>query len=94
MKRLDKRIEAAKEQVNTIEKTLSGALKPIHPPTDVMQRLKNRIGSLEPHHIAKRLTNWELWIIAVGSVMSVAMVILTIARAIYYFFMRRKRTTA
>ena len=94
MKRLKKRIELAKDQVDTLEKTLSGTLKPVHPPADVMQRLKNRIGSLEPHHIAKRLTNWELWIISVGSVMSVAMVILTIARAIFYFFRRSKRSTA
>ncbi|MBC8335895.1 MAG: hypothetical protein ISR59_07675 [Anaerolineales bacterium] len=94
MKRLEKRIESAKEQVDTLEKTLSGALKPVHPPADVIQRLKNRIGSLEPYHIAKRLTNWELWIITVGSVMSVAMVILTIARAIYYFFGRQRGSTA
>ena len=94
MKRLEKRIEADKEQVDTLEKTLSGTLKPVRPPADVMQRLKNRIGNLEPHHIAKRLTNWELWIIAVGSVMSVAMVILTIARAIYYFFGRQRGSTA
>lgn len=94
MKRLEKRIESAKEQVNTLEKTLSGTLKSVQPPADVMQRLKKRIGSLEPHHIAKRLTNWEVWIISVGSVMSVAMVILTIARAIYYFFGRRKNSAA
>ena len=94
MKRLAKRIESAKEQVDTLEKTLSGTLKPVHPPSAVMQRLKSRIGNLEPHHIAKRLTNWELWIITVGSVMSVAMVILTIVRAIYFFFRRRNRRTA
>ncbi len=94
MKRLEKRVASAKEQVDTLENYLSGTLKPIHPPADVMQRLKNRIGSLEPHHIAKRLTNWELWIITVGSVMSVAMVILTVARAFFYFFGRRKRSAA
>ena len=91
-KNIEKRIESAKEQVSELEAYLSGALKPIRPPADVVQRLQERIGSLEPSRIAKRLSNWELSIITVGSVMSAAMVILTIVRALFYFFGRHNRS--
>ena len=92
-KKMEKRIEMAKEQIGELETYLSGALKPIRPPVDVVQRLQERIGSLEPSRIAKRLSNWELSIITVGSVMSAAMVILTVVRALFYFFERHKRST-
>ena len=94
MKKLEKRIELVKEQVGTLEDYLSGTLKPIRPPADVVQRLQKRIGILESSRIAKRLSNWELSIITVGSVMSAAMVILTIVRALFYFFGRHKRSVA
>jgi len=93
-KKMKKREEAIPKEVGELESYLSGALTPIRPPADVMQRLRERIGSLEPHRIAKRISNWELTIITVGSVMSVAMVILTVTRALFYFFGRRRGSTA
>lgn len=80
------------DKPNNIENYLENAMKSVRPPEDVMQRLQERIGSLEPHYIAKRITNWELWLITVGSVMSAAMVIVTVARALFYFFRRGKRS--
>ncbi len=77
-----------------LENSLSGTLISIQPPSDVIQRLKERIGKLEPNCIAKRISNWELSIIIIGSVMSVAMVIFTIARTIFYFFRKWNRSIA
>ncbi len=91
MNRVD---QTDKEEVSELENSLFGVLTPIRPPTDMMQRLRERIGSLEPHRIAKRISNWELTIIIVGSVMSVTMVILTTVRALFYFFNRSKRRRA
>ena len=91
MSRVERRIDSAKEEVNELEGVLAGALKPVRAAGDVMQRLQNRIGSLEPHPIVKRLPDWEFLIIVGGSVMSVAMVIVTVARALFYFFGRSKR---
>ena len=90
-KKMKKRKKSPKEDVGELEAYLSGALTPIRPPADVMQRLRARIGNLEPHRIAQRISDWELTIITVGSVMSVAMVILTLTRALFYFFGRRGR---
>ncbi|MBT3190780.1 MAG: hypothetical protein HN736_17910 [Anaerolineae bacterium] len=93
-KRIEKKIQTAKEEVSVLENSLSKTLKSMQPPSDVMQRLQKRISKLEPTHIAKRISNWELSIITIGSVMSAAMVIVTIARALFYFFGRHKRSTA
>lgn len=80
------------EDTNKIETYLDNTMRSVRPPDDVMKRLRDQIGSLEPNIIAKRLTNWEFSLIIVGSVIAVATVILTIARAFYYFFNRSKRS--
>ncbi|MCF6277349.1 MAG: hypothetical protein L3J16_01165 [Anaerolineales bacterium] len=89
MRKMEKRIEGSGDQINMVEDYLAHTLKAVRPPGDVMQRLQERIGSLEPHLIVKRLSNWELVLIVTGSVMSAAVVILTVARALFYFFGRR-----
>ncbi len=90
-KRIEEKYQATKEEVKELEKSLSSTLKSIRPPSDVMKRLEERIGRLEPIRIAKRISNWELSIIIAGSVMSATMVILTVVRALFYFFGRQKR---
>ncbi len=90
-KRLEKKIKTDEEEIIELENSLYETLRLIPPPDDMMLRLKKRLGSLEPHRIAKRISNWELSIIIIGSVVSTAMVILTITRALFYFFGRHKR---
>lgn len=92
-KETEKKYQKNKEMIE-LENSLSSALVSIQPPNDVMQRLRERIGKLETNRIAKRISNWELSIIIIGSVMSAAMVIFTIARTIFYFFGRWKRSIA
>ena len=93
-RRIEKKIQAAKEEVSELENSLSGTLQSIRPPSEVMQRLQERIGKLEPNRIAKRISAWEVSIITAGAVMSVAMLILTVARALFYFFNRQKKQRA
>ena len=80
------------EKTNQLEAYLDNAMRTVRPPEDVMKRLRDRIGSLEPNIIAKRLSNWEFTLIITGSVMAAATVILTIARALFFFFNRGKRS--
>jgi len=80
------------ENTNQLETYLDKAMRSVKPPDDVVNRLRSRIGSLEPTIIAKRISNWEFTIITAGSVMAVATVIVAIARAFYYFFNRSKRS--
>jgi hypothetical protein len=80
-----------REEVSALENTLSGALTPVRPPDETLQRLREKIGSLESYRISKRLSNWELSIITAGSVLAVATVILTVTRALFYFYRRAHR---
>jgi hypothetical protein len=80
------------QDTTQIESLLDSAMRSVRPPDDVMQRLREKIGSIEPTIIAKRLSNWEFTIILMGSVMAVATIILSIARAFFYFFNRSKRS--
>ncbi len=93
MSRRQKMIEASKERIGALEEQLSRTLQPITPPGEVVQRLGSRVRQLKPRMIVKRLSNWEFLLIVTGSVMSAAMVILTVVRALFYFFGRRKRRT-
>ncbi len=86
-------LEKNREVVNALENSLSDALTPVRPPDEILQRLKKRIGNMESYQIAKRLSNWELSIITAGSVLAVATVILTVVRALFYFYRRSHRRT-
>ena len=93
-KRIEQKFRAEEKEMTALENSLSGALVPVHPPNNMMQRLRKKIGTLEPNRIAKRISNWELSIITVGSLMSVAVAILTIIRAFFYFFGKHKKSMA
>ena len=72
-----------------IEERLAGTLKPIRPSSDVVQRLRERIRFPAPEEVAWRLRDWQRMFLVFGGVMSGMLVILTIARA-FYFFVRSR----
>jgi hypothetical protein len=79
----------SQERFHSLEAHLAGTLKPIKPRGDFVQRIRSRIPLPEPGLIAERVGNWHLVLIVVGSVMSVAVLIATVARALFHFFGRR-----
>ncbi|MBT3322297.1 MAG: hypothetical protein HN392_08420 [Anaerolineae bacterium] len=93
-KRIERNFLKATKELAELESSLTDTLKSMSPPTDVMKRLQERIGNLEPNRIAKRIGSWELSIITIGTVVSATMVALTIARALFYFFSKGKRSIA
>ena len=68
-----------------IEERLAGTLKPIRPSQDVVQRLRERIRFPAPEEVASRLRDWQRMFLVFGGVMSGMLVIITIARAFFYF---------
>ena len=72
-----------------IEERLAGTLKPIRPSSDVVQRLRERIRFPAAEEVAWRLREWQRMFLVFGGVMSGMLVILTIARA-FYFFVRSR----
>ncbi|HSM72695.1 MAG TPA: hypothetical protein VK851_14210 [Anaerolineales bacterium] len=72
-----------------LETRLSGTLKPIQPPSEIVQRLRERIRFPTPEEIQMRLNDWRRMFLVFGGVMSGMLVIITIARAFFHLFGRR-----
>ncbi len=83
------RTTLSEDQINALEAHLAGTLRPVTPPIDVVQRLRERIRFPQPEAIALRLRDWERMFFVFGGVMSGMLVLITVARALYYFFGKR-----
>jgi hypothetical protein len=77
------------ENLESLEAHLAGILRPVAPPTDVVQRLRDRIRFPEREVIVSRLRDWKRLFLVFGSVMSGLLIVLTVARALYYLVWRR-----
>jgi hypothetical protein len=77
------------DQIDALEAHLAGTLRPVVPPMDVVQRLRERMSSLQPEVIVSRLRDWQRMFVVLGSVMSGLLVTITVARALYYLVGRR-----
>lgn len=75
-------------QLNELEAHLAGTLKPVTPPTDLVQRLRERIRFPQPRQMRSRIGDWNRLFVVYGGVMSGLLVIITIARAFFYFYRR------
>ena len=72
-----------------IEERLAGTLKPIRPSRDVVQRLRERIHFPAREEITIRLEDWKRMFLVFGGVMSGLLVVITVARALFYLVGRR-----
>lgn len=60
------------------------------PPMDVLQRVRERMQSLPSQDLVSRLrSDWQRLFVVLGGVMSGFLVLITVARALYYFVGRR-----
>jgi hypothetical protein len=73
-------------QLDELEAHLAGTLKPLTPPTDLVQRLRERIRFPQPREFRSRIGDWNRLFFIYGGVMSGLLVIITIARAFFYFY--------
>lgn len=85
------RTESAKteEQLYALEEHLADALKPITPSTDLVARMRERIRFPQKEQFVIRLGSWRRLFLVYGGVMSGLLVIITVARAFFYFLGRR-----
>lgn len=72
-----------------LEAHLAGTLRPVAPPKDIVQRLRDRVHLPERNVLVSRLRDWKRLFLVFGSVMSSMMILITVARALYYMFGRR-----
>jgi hypothetical protein len=76
------------EQLYALEAHLAGTLKPVTPPMEIVQRLRNRIHFPERQVIVLRLQDWQRMFLVFGGVMSGMLVLITVARAFFYLVRR------
>ena len=76
------RTTLSEAQVQALEAHLAGTLKPVTPPIDVMQRLRERIHFLQPEEIVSRLRDWQRMFVVLGGVMSGMLILITVGRAL------------
>jgi len=79
----------SEDQVIALEAHLAGTLRPVIPPMEVVQRLRERIRFPQPDEIVSRFRDWQRMFVVFGGVMSGMLVIITIARALYYLVGRK-----
>jgi hypothetical protein len=77
------------EDLDVLEAHLAGTLKPISPSKEIIQRLRDRIRMPNRDEITLRLTDWRRLFFVFSGVMSGMLLLVTIARAFYYFVGRR-----
>lgn len=77
-------------ELNELEAHLAGTLRPVRPPKEIVHRLRQRIRFPQPSEIASQLgREWGKMFLVFGGVMSGFLVIVTVARALFYFVGRR-----
>jgi hypothetical protein len=79
----------SEDQVTALEAHLAGTLRPVIPPLEVVQRLRERVRFPQPEEIASRFRDWQRMFVVFGSVMSGMLVVITLARALYYLVGRK-----
>ncbi len=87
-KRTTKSIQS-EDQLSALEEHLAGTLRPIAPPSELVLRLRERLRFPQPDQIVLRLGDWRRLFLVYSGVMSGLLVIITIARALFYFVGKR-----
>ncbi len=75
--------------LDAIEAHLAGTLKPVSPPGDLIQRLRERIRLPAREEIVLRFQDWRRLFLIFGGVMSGMLLLITVARA--FFHLARKQ---
>ncbi|MFZ5911582.1 MAG: hypothetical protein ACOYYU_16330 [Chloroflexota bacterium] len=88
--RKSKKDSPAPETLETLEAHLAGTLRPVAPPRNFVHRLGRRIHIPERRAIVNRLQDWKRLFLVLGSVMSGMVLVITLARALYYMTGRRR----
>ncbi|MCC6298635.1 MAG: hypothetical protein IT314_05015 [Anaerolineales bacterium] len=74
----------SEDELNALEAHLAGMLKPVSPPSDLLQRLRDRIRLPAREEIVLRFQDWRRLFLIFGGVMSGLLLLITVARALFH----------
>ena len=89
MRKTRKETANKEDQLYALEEHLAGTLKPITPPSELVVRMRERIRLPQSEEIVSRIGNWQQLFLVFGGVMSGFVLVMTVARAFFYFFGRK-----
>ncbi len=89
MKKRRKENPETEDQLFALEEHLAGTLKPITPPSELVVRMRERIHLPQPEEIVSRIGSWQRLLLVFGGVMSGFVIVVTIARAFFYFVAKK-----
>jgi len=84
-----KQKNSPEEDIHFLEAHLAGTLKPVAPPKKVLQRVNMRMRLPNREEINSRLTDWRRLFLVFGGVISGMLLLISLARALYYLSGRR-----
>lgn len=78
------------DELTDLETQLAGTLKPVAPSTASRSGIQKRIRLPEGRFLSSRLSDWRSLIAVFGGVMSAALVLITVTRALFFFYRRAR----
>ena len=78
------------DDLDVLEAHLAGTLKPVTPPKDLIQRLRDRINSPAREQFVLKFQDWRRLFLVFGGVMSGLLLVITVARAFFHLVGRRQ----
>jgi hypothetical protein len=76
-------------QLNALEEHLADTLVPITPPSELVVRMRERIRLPQREEIVSRIGSWQRLFLVFGGVMSGFVLVVTVARAFFYFVAKK-----
>ena len=77
-------------EFNPFEAKLEAALRPVHPSSNYVQALRQRINFKPSVEVAQRLSDRPSLLLILGGVLSASLLLITFARAVFYLTNRSK----
>jgi len=85
-----KKITLPDDVILNLEARLAGTLRPIQPSREIVERLRDQLRFPAREVIVTRLRDWKRMFLVFGGVMSGMLVVITLARAFFYFVGRKQ----
>ena len=86
---MKKNIHQPTRDLEDLEAHLAGTLRPVRPSDELARRLRGRIHIPQRAQIVRRLNNWRSLYLTLGGVLSGMLILITVARSLYYLVGRR-----
>jgi hypothetical protein len=84
-----KQTHTPEEDIQVLEAHLAGALKPVAPSKEIVQRVNMRIQMPNREKVTVQFPDWSRLFLVFGGVISGMLLFISLARAFYYLVGRR-----